>query len=204
MRTSIWWAMPEGGRETLRRRFSMSRATELKIGGRRFAFWFMALIFALVGGFYFTRFMSVSPSDDSMTQSVKLARNSAFSLAMVLGLCAFIFIHFTAALTVDPVLRDRRIGLLPLVLSSPIGRSTYVMGKFLGGLVLALLRRYSSSPPPPSPSSFPTRRSGSSPPMQSASRSDTSSSTCRSPSSSPVSCSRWRSGPRARSSSTAW
>ena len=36
--------------------------------------------------FYFTRFVNVSAGEDSLTQSVKLARNSAYSLACMLGI----------------------------------------------------------------------------------------------------------------------
>lgn len=112
---------------------------EFRLGVRRFAFWFMALIFGLIGGFYFTRFMNISPNEESLTQGVKLARNSAYSLSMLFGVLAFMFVHFTAALTVDPVLRDRRLGLLPLVLASPVKGRTYVLGKFLGAVALALV-----------------------------------------------------------------
>ncbi len=111
---------------------------ELWLGRRRFAFWFMAALFAAMGYFYFTRFVAVSPGEDSLTQGVKLARNSAYSLAVLLALFSFIFVHFTAALTIDPVLRDRRLGLLPLVLSSPVRGSSYVLGKFLGAFALIL------------------------------------------------------------------
>lgn len=112
--------------------------TELALGLRRFAFWFIAAVFAAMGYFYFTKYVSVSPGEDSLTQGVKLARNSAYSLSVILSVLGFMFVHFIAALTVDPVLRDRRIGLLPLVLSSPVEGRTYVLGKFFGALVLPL------------------------------------------------------------------
>jgi ABC-type transport system involved in multi-copper enzyme maturation permease subunit len=112
--------------------------TELALGLRRFAFWFMAAVFAAIGYFYFTKYVAVSPGEDSLTQGVKLGRNSAYSLSIMLAVLGFLFMHFIAALTVDPVLRDRRIGLLPLVVSSPVEERTYVLGKFLGALVLPL------------------------------------------------------------------
>ncbi len=113
--------------------------TELTLGVRRFALWFMAVVFAAMGYFYFTKYVSVSPGEDSLTQGVKLARNGAYSLSVMLAVLGFVFVHFIAALTVDPVLRDRRIQLLPLVLSSPVSGRTYVLGKFLGALVLPLI-----------------------------------------------------------------
>lgn len=39
---------------------------------------------------------------------------------------------FTAVLMGDPVVRDFRLGVAPLVLSKPVGRAQYLLGKFLG------------------------------------------------------------------------
>ena len=63
--------------------------TELALGLRRFAFWFIAAVFAFLGWFYFTRYVSVSPGEDSLTQGVKLGRNSAYSLSMMLAVLGF-------------------------------------------------------------------------------------------------------------------
>lgn len=112
---------------------------ELRLQTRRFAFWFFCVVFAVVGIFAFTRYVSVSPGEDSLTQSVKLARNSAYSLSMLMGLLALLFCHFTAALSMDPILRDRRIGVLPFVLSAPIRERDYVLGKFLGVAAASLI-----------------------------------------------------------------
>ncbi|HWN81053.1 MAG TPA: ABC transporter permease, partial [Candidatus Udaeobacter sp.] len=131
--------VPDGARGGEGSRLWPVAATEVRIGIRRFAFWFMVALYIFIGCFYFTKFVNVSAGEDSLTQSIKLARNSAYSLACMLGISAFFFMHFTAALCVDPVLRDRRIGLLPLVLAAPIHRVTYVLGKFIGVAFLALL-----------------------------------------------------------------
>ena len=114
-------------------------AGEFRLQTRRFAFWLFAAVFVTFGIFYFTRFTNIAPGEDSMTQSVKLARNSPYSLSLLMALIVLIFSHFTAALSIDPVLRDRRIGLLPLILSSPMRESQYVFGKFLGVAAVSLL-----------------------------------------------------------------
>ncbi len=111
---------------------------EFRLQTRRFAYWLFAVVFVAVGIFYYTRFVSVSPGEDSLTQSVKLARNCAYSLSVMLAILPLLFCHLTAALSMDPVLRDRRIGVLPMVLSSPLKESDYVLGKFLGVAAAAL------------------------------------------------------------------
>lgn len=111
---------------------------EFRLQTRRFAFWVFAIVFVVVGIFYFTRYVSVSPGEDSLTQSVKLARNCAYSLSVMLGLLPLVFCHLTAALSMDPVLRDRRIGVLPMILSSPLREEHYVLGKFLGVVAASL------------------------------------------------------------------
>lgn len=114
-------------------------AGEFKLQTRRFAFWLFIVLFVAMAVFYFTRYVSVSAGEDSLTQGVKLARNSAYSLAMMMGLVSLIFAHFTAAMSIDPVLRDRRIGLLPMILSSPLSEGDYILGKFLGVAAVSLL-----------------------------------------------------------------
>ncbi|MFN0151402.1 MAG: ABC transporter permease/M1 family aminopeptidase [bacterium] len=111
---------------------------ELSMQTRRFAFWFFSVLFVAIGIMFFTRFMAVSAGEDSMTQGVRLARNSAYSLSILHAALALFFSHFTASLSMDPVLRDRRLGILPMVLSSPLSERDYVLGKFLGALAACL------------------------------------------------------------------
>jgi len=39
---------------------------------------------------------------------------------------------FTAVIMGDPVIRDFRLGVSPLILSKPVGRASYLLGKFFG------------------------------------------------------------------------
>src|SRR5215470_1046623 len=62
------------------------------------------------------------------------ATNSDFYISR--GLKAFSFLLgpplFTAVIMGDPVIRDARFGVLPLIFSKPINRAHYLLGKFFG------------------------------------------------------------------------
>lgn len=62
------------------------------------------------------------------------ATNSDFYIQRNLGGFAFILglPIFTAVIMGDPVIRDFRLGVQPLLLSKPLGRGSYLVGKFLG------------------------------------------------------------------------
>lgn len=62
------------------------------------------------------------------------ATNSDFYIQRNLGGFAFILglPIFTAVIMGDPVIRDLRLGVHPLLLSKPLGRGSYLLGKFLG------------------------------------------------------------------------
>jgi ABC-type transport system involved in multi-copper enzyme maturation permease subunit len=62
-----------------------------------------------------------------------LAINSDFVIASVLPIYAFLDLPlFTAVLMADPVSRDFRYGIDPLIFSKPISRAEYLLGKFFG------------------------------------------------------------------------
>ena len=62
-----------------------------------------------------------------------VAINSDFAIAGVLPPYSFLFLPlFTALLMADPVSRDFRLGVDPLIFSKPISRAEYLLGKFFG------------------------------------------------------------------------
>jgi ABC-2 type transport system permease protein len=62
-----------------------------------------------------------------------LATNSDAFISSVLPVYSFMTLPlFTAVLMADPVIRDFRVGIDPLVFSKPVGRATYLLGKFFG------------------------------------------------------------------------
>jgi ABC-2 type transport system permease protein len=61
------------------------------------------------------------------------ATNSEAFIAGVLPIYSFMTLPlFTAVIMADPVIRDLRAEILPLVFSKPISRATYLLGKFFG------------------------------------------------------------------------
>ena len=61
------------------------------------------------------------------------ATNSDFFIASVLPVFSFMTLPlFTALVMADPVIRDFRTGIAPLILSKPVSRSDYLLGKFFG------------------------------------------------------------------------
>jgi len=61
------------------------------------------------------------------------AVNADFFIAGVLPVYSFLTLPlFTALFMADPVIRDFRDGIDPLIFSKPIGRGEYLLGKFLG------------------------------------------------------------------------
>lgn len=112
--------------------------TALRVNLRRLTTWvfaavFVALSFLLYGGGLRIGGMTAS--------GVRLAANSDYAVAAMLGAFSFLLMHFTATLTGDPIVRDVRLGVGPLVWTTPLERRTYVLGRFLGGY-LSLLALY--------------------------------------------------------------
>jgi ABC-2 type transport system permease protein len=66
-------------------------------------------------------------------ESRGLATNSEQFIAAMLPVFSFMTLpFFTAVMMGDPVVRDLRAGVTPLIFSKPVGRATYLLGKFFG------------------------------------------------------------------------
>ncbi|HEX7176249.1 MAG TPA: ABC transporter permease [Pyrinomonadaceae bacterium] len=62
-----------------------------------------------------------------------LATNSDHFIAEMMPVFSFMTLPlFTAVIMGDPVIRDFRAGVTPLIFSKPVGRATYLLGKFFG------------------------------------------------------------------------
>lgn len=68
-----------------------------------------------------------------------LAINSDAFIASVLPVYSFMTLPlFTALLMADPVIRDLRFGVAPLIFSKPVSRAEYLLGKFFGNFFVLL------------------------------------------------------------------
>ena len=106
------------------RTFAGIAYNEVLLNSKRVAPYFMALLCAGVGLLWWGWGPFVGRG---------VAVNSDFAIAGVLPPYSFLFLPlFTAVFMADPVSRDFRLGVDPLVFSKPISRAAYLLGKFFG------------------------------------------------------------------------
>src|SRR5215212_2063644 len=97
---------------------------ELRLNSKRVAPYFMALLCAGCGVLWGGWGPAIGRG---------VAINSDFFIAGVMPPYSFLFLPlFTALFMADPVTRDFRLGIDPLIFSKPISRAQYLLGKFFG------------------------------------------------------------------------
>jgi ABC-type transport system involved in multi-copper enzyme maturation permease subunit len=97
---------------------------EVLFNSKRIAPYFMALLCAGLGVLWWGWGPAIGRG---------VAVNSDFFIAGVLPPYSFLFLPlFTALFMADPVSRDFRLGIDPLIFSKPISRAAYLLGKFFG------------------------------------------------------------------------
>jgi ABC-type transport system involved in multi-copper enzyme maturation permease subunit len=98
--------------------------TEVRLNSKRVAPYAMALLF----GANALLWWGWGPAE-----SRGLATNSEHFIASVFPVFSFMTLPlFTALIMGDPVIRDFNAGIAPLIFSKPVGRATYLLGKFTG------------------------------------------------------------------------
>ena len=104
--------------------FAAIAYNEVLLNSRRIAPYFMALLCAGMGVLWWGWGPLLNRG---------VAVNSDFAIAGVLPPYSFLFLPlFTALFMADPVGRDFRHGVDPLIFSKPISRAEYLLGKFFG------------------------------------------------------------------------
>jgi ABC-2 type transport system permease protein len=98
--------------------------TEVLLNSRRVAPYFMALLCGGNALLWWARGPAAGRG---------LATNSEAFIAGVLPIYSFMTLPlFTAVIMADPVIRDYRAEIGPLIFSKPVGRAVYLLGKFFG------------------------------------------------------------------------
>lgn len=106
------------------RKFAAIAYNEVLLSSKRVAPYFMALLCGGMGVLWWGWGPLVGRG---------VAVNSDFAIAGVLPPYSFLFLPlFTAVFMADPVNRDFRLGVDPLIFSKPISRAEYILGKFFG------------------------------------------------------------------------
>ena len=106
------------------RRFTAIAYNEVLLNSKRIAPYCMALLCAGMGVLWWGWGPAIGRG---------VAINSDFFIAGVMPPYSFLFLPlFTALFMADPVNRDFRLGVDPLIRSKPISRAEYLLGKFFG------------------------------------------------------------------------
>lgn len=105
-------------------------AVTLRTNLRRLRTWLFAAVFV---GIVLLLYLGPLRFAGMTASGVKLATNAEFAVAAILAAFSFMLMHFTATLTGDPVVQDVRLRVAPLFAATPVGRRTYLLGRFLGG-----------------------------------------------------------------------
>jgi ABC-2 type transport system permease protein len=104
--------------------FSAIFKNEVRLSGKRIAPYFMGLLCAANGVLWWGWGPALGRG---------WAVNSDFFITGVLPKYSFMTLPlFTALFMADPIVKDFRIGIDPLIFSKPISRAQYLLGKFLG------------------------------------------------------------------------
>jgi len=107
---------------------------EVLLNSKRIAPYFMALLCAAFGVLWWGWGPAIGRG---------VAVNSDFFIAGMLPPYSFLFLPlFTALFMADPVTRDFRFGIDPLIFSKPISRASYLLGKFFGNFFVLTCCQY--------------------------------------------------------------
>ncbi len=96
-------------------------------------FWVSAAIFLLIG-FGLSASANVSIGTPGAVQE-----NSPFAISVALALLSLFYLFVITAFVANAVVRDDVTGFGPMIRATPVGRTTFLAGRFLGGLAIAIL-----------------------------------------------------------------
>jgi len=108
-------------------------AFEIRYQLRNPVFWVSALIFFLLG-------FGLSASDNvSFGAPGAVHENSPYTVTFALALLTTFYLFVITSFVANAVVRDDVTGFGPMIRATPVGRSTFLAGRFLGGLAIAVI-----------------------------------------------------------------
>ena len=108
-------------------------AFEIRYQLKNPVFWVSAVIFLLIG-------FGMSASDNvSFGTPGAVHENSPFAVAIALALLSLFYLFVITSFVANAVVRDDVTGFGPMIRATPVGRTSFLAGRFLGGLVIAIL-----------------------------------------------------------------
>lgn len=108
-------------------------AFEIRYQLRNPVFWVSVAIFFLMG-------FGLSASDNvSFGSPGAVNENSPFTVTLATAVFATFYLFVITAFVANAVVRDDTTGFGPMIRATPVGRTSFLAGRFLGGLVIAIL-----------------------------------------------------------------
>ena len=108
-------------------------AFEIRYQLRNPVFWVSVAIFFLLG------FGLASSDAVSFGSPGAVHENSPYTLTIAMALFATFYLFVITSFVANAVVRDDVTGFGPMIRATPVGRSQFLAGRFLGGLAIAIL-----------------------------------------------------------------
>jgi len=108
-------------------------AFEIRYQLKNPVFWVSALIFFLIG-------FGMSASDNvSFGTPGAVHENSPFAVTLAMAVLGTFYLFVITSFVANAVVRDDVTGFGPMIRATPVGRTSFLAGRFLGGLAIAVL-----------------------------------------------------------------
>ncbi|WP_285712025.1 ABC transporter permease/M1 family aminopeptidase [Erythrobacter oryzae] len=108
-------------------------AFEIRYQLRNPVFWVSIAIFFLIG-------FGISASDNvSFGSPGAVHENSPFTITLAMAIISIFYLFVITAFVANAVVRDDVTGFGPMIRATPVGRTSFLGGRFLGGLAIAIL-----------------------------------------------------------------
>ena len=108
-------------------------AFEIRYQLRNPVFWVSVAIFFLIG------FGMSSSSNVSIGTPGAVHENAPYAVTVAMGLLNLFYLFVITSFVANAVVRDDTTGFGPMIRATPVGRSSFLAGRFLGGLAIAIL-----------------------------------------------------------------
>ncbi len=108
-------------------------AFEIRYQLKNPVFWVSVAIFLLIG-------FGISASDNvSLGTPGAVHENSPFAITIALALLGLFYLFVITSFVANAVVRDDTTGFGPMIRATPVGRSSFLAGRFIGGLAIAII-----------------------------------------------------------------
>ena len=108
-------------------------AFEIRYQLKNPVFWVSAFIFFLIG------FGIAASNNVSIGTPPSVHENSPFAVTIAMALLGLFYLFVITSFVANAVVRDDTTGFGPMIRATPVGRTSFLAGRFLGGLAIAII-----------------------------------------------------------------